>query len=144
MLIKKYYNNKIPEVGEYDNNDLELIANVKKTSVLIFDDYNNLKIHNAIENSISLFRLVNKFLEVKQPWKTVKDDCNQKTITATTLYLSAEILRIGSIFLFPVMPTKTQLVLNDLNFNNNYDVSFGILKENTKISFTHNLFPKII
>ena len=144
MLIKKYYDNKIPEVGEYDNNDLELIANVKKTSVLIFDDYNNLKIHNAIENSISLFRLVNKFLEVKQPWKTVKDDCNQKTITATTLYLSAEILRIGSIFLFPVMPTKTQLVLNDLNFNNNYDISFGILKENTKISFTHNLFPKII
>ena len=57
--------------------------------------------------------------------------------------ISAEILRIGSLLLSPVMPTKTKIVLNDLQCHD-FDLTFGILKQKTKLDFSRNLFPRIL
>ena len=43
-----------------------------------------MKIHDGIENTISIFRTENKFLEDKAPWKTIKEN---KEIAGTTIYL---------------------------------------------------------
>ena len=103
-------------------------------------NYNNLKIHDGIENTIGIFRLVNKFLEDKAPWKTIKED---KNIAGTTIYLSAEALRIGTVLLYPVIPKKSEQILNALKCSPKDDTAFGLLQENSNIEIIKNIFPRI-
>jgi len=147
ILIKKNYNNKIPEPGNYVKTDLELISNTKKLSLKIQYHISNLKIHDVIEDSLNILRSINKYLELKQPWKSVKENNQQKSDSATTLYISAEILRISSCFLNPIMPKKTSIIINALdNCSKNkydYNTSFGVLKPNKELKDINNIFPRI-
>ena len=67
---------------------------------------------------------------MKTPWKTKKLNPSQKSDTATTMYLSADLLRICSQLLSPVMPEKTQQILSMLGAKNIIinDHSTGLLK----------------
>ena len=93
---------------------------------------------------MQLIRSVNKYLEIKAPWKLIKSN-EPKSIeqASTTLYISAEILKIGSVLLNPIMPEKTKLLLNALGTDLTEDFSFGNLKVGTEISTANNLFPRI-
>ena len=147
ILIKKYYNNYIPEPGNYDKFDLEVISKTKKLVIEINHAYDVLKIHEGIENTLNLIRTVNKFFEIKTPWKSVKENNDQKSESATTLYIAAEILRIASCFLYPIMPSKAGSIIQALNNHPNeqydYNTSFGILKPNNKLDDIKNIFPRI-
>ena len=146
MLIKKYYDNKIPQFGEYSNDDLELISNVKKTSTIILENYNSLKIHDAIETTLSLLRKINRYLEEKAPWKSIKEDSSQSGSAATTLALSADVLRIGSQLLYSVMPEKTNTILNILGARSIplSDTSVGLLKAGVSLGEGKSPFPRIV
>ena len=148
ILVKKNYNNQIPHPGDFDNIDLDIISKVKKTTIIIDQDFNNLKIHDGIENTLSILRLVNKYLELKKPWKTVLEDNQQKSESATTLYIAAEILRIATCFLYPIMPNKAGDIICALDKRPNdgyeFDTSFGILKSDKKIDELNNIFPRIL
>ena len=147
ILIKKNFNSKIPTPGNYDSIDLEIISNTKKLAIKIDQSFNNLKIHDAIEDTLNILRSINKFLELKQPWKTVKDNNEQKSESATTLYIAAELLRRSTCFLHPVMPSKSKAIIEALNECSldeyDYDTSFGILKMGTEIKELNNIFPRI-
>ena len=147
ILIKKNYDNKIPEPGNYDKTDLELISNTKKLSLKIQHHISNLKIHDVIEDSLNILRSINKYLELKQPWKSVKENNQQKSDSATTLYISAEILRISTCFLNPIMPAKTSIIINALDNSSknkyDYNTSFGVLKPNKELKNVNNIFPRI-
>ena len=92
ILISKHFENLIPKKGKYELDDNDFIKNIENLTNLSIQNYNNMKIHDGIENTISIFRTVNKFLEDKAPWKTIKEN---KNIAGTTIYLSSEALRIG-------------------------------------------------
>ncbi len=147
ILIKKNFNNKIPTPGDYDNTDLNTIANTKSISKLIIENFNNLKIHEAIEDTLNILRSINRYLEIKKPWKTVKDSVEEKSEAATTLYIAAELLRISSCFLYPIMPSKSGSVIRALDNcpskAYDYDTNFGILKPNNKLGNVNNIFPRI-
>ena len=140
ILISKNFNNMIPMKGELDLIDRQLIDNVEKSRDLALENYNKLKIHDGIENSISIFRLINKFLEDKAPWKTIKKD---KKLAGSTIYLSAEALRIGTILLYPVIPEKSKLILDSIESSPQDEIIFGELKENLTIKIIKNIFPRI-
>ena len=147
ILIKKNFNNKIPTPGDYDNTDLDTIANTKKLSKLIIENLNNLKIHDAIEDTLNILRSINRYLELKKPWNSVKDSVDQKSESATTLYISAELLRIASCFLYPIMPSKTSDIIQALDNcpieKYDHNTSFGILKPNNTLININNIFPRI-
>jgi len=140
ILISKYFKNSIPKKGDYDLTDNEFIANVEKLKTSSIENLKKLKIHDGIENTLSIFRLVNKFLEDKSPWKTVKTN---KDIAATTIYLSAEALRIGTILLHPIIPEKSKQILDAIKCSPADDTAFGELKENNTIKIIKNIFPRI-
>jgi len=147
ILIKKNFNNKVPIPGEYSNIDLDAIANTEKLSKLIIENFNNLKIHEAIENTLSILRSINRYLELKVPWKSVKESVEERSDAATTLYVAAELLRISSCFLYPIMPSKSGSIIsaldNCLHEEYNYDTTFGILKPNNRLGNISNIFPRI-
>ena len=99
-----------------------------------------MKIHDGIENTISIFRTINKFLEDKAPWKTIKEN---KDIAGTTIYLSAEALRIGTVLLYPIIPEKSKQILTALDCSPKDDTAFGLLQENSTIDIVTNIFPRI-
>jgi len=140
ILIAKNFDSSIPEKSNFDSSDNDFIQNVDKLRLLSINNYNNLKIHDGIENTIGIFRLVNKFLEDKAPWKTIKKD---KNIAGTTIYLSAEALRIGTVLLYPVIPEKSEQILNALKCSPKDDTAFGFLQENSNIEIIKNIFPRI-
>ena len=142
ILINKYFDGKVPENYNYSKLDLELIAKAKQAPNKIIKNYNNLKLHEALELIFELFRNLNKYLELKSPWKTIKDP-NKIKDTSSTLYISIEILRLCNVLLSPVMPKKTKELFKYLNLDIIYDYSFGHLKSGHPISKPKNMFPRI-
>ena len=140
ILISKNFDDKIPCKDTYDELDNNFISDVEKLRDKANENYTNLKIHDGIENSMSIIRLINKFLEDKAPWKTIKENKNQ---AGTTIYLSAEALRIGAILLYPIIPEKTNLILESIKSSPSDNINFGQLKEKQTISIIKNIFPRI-
>ena len=91
--------------------------------------------------------IAKKFLEIKKPWQSVKENKEEKSEAATTLFIAAEVLRIASCFLYPVMPSKAGDIIQALdkgpNEKYNFKTSFGMLKPNRKITDISNIFPRI-
>ena len=117
----------------------------KGLSIKVNKLLDSLKINDITELIFSRIRLINKYLEVKQPWKTFDEYPNQKEITATTLFVAIECIRICTLLLHPIMPNKTQIVLDSIGvYNVNIkNLSFGEVKSNQKINLTSVLFPRI-
>ena len=110
------------------------------------NSFNELKIHDAIEQTFTMIRKVNAYLEKKSPWKTIKEDDSQKGSAATTLTLSAEILRISTQLLHPIMPEKTNSILNILGCTSipSLNTSLETLKPNTELGEGKTPFPRIL
>ncbi len=143
ILIDKNFNSCIPKPNEYDNDDLNLIAKCKEIPNQVIENYNDFKIHDALDLIMNLFRFLNKYLEIKAPWKLVKENEIGKQKAATTLYIAADILKIGAILISPVMPNKSKTINKYLGINKTKDLSFGKLTPETKITKPENLFPRI-
>ena len=92
---------------------------------------------------MKIFRIFNKYLEMKAPWKAIKEDEQGKLSAANTLYISADLLKIGSILINPIIPEKSNKVLELLGTELNYDLTIGNLKSGIQISKPDNLFPRI-
>ena len=146
MLIMKHFDGKIPQSGDYNETDLELIAEAKTIPQTVRKLIEDMKIHAAIENTMALIRKVNAYLEIKAPWKSIKEDDSQRGSAATTLALSSDVLRIGSQLLNPVMPEKVQTILNILGASSidPSDTSIGKLKSGTVLGEGKSPFPRII
>ena len=93
---------------------------------------------------MSLFRDLNKFLEINEPWKLLKQD-SDNLIAATTLYISINALYIGTQLLHPIMPKKTLEISNMLGVSeiNIINEEFDILKPNNAIGEGRSPFPRI-
>ena len=105
----------------------------------------DMKIHDAIENTFALMRNINAYLEIKAPWKTIKENHAQKSNAATTLALSADVLRICSQLLYPVMPTKTNSIIKILGAKNISisDTNLGKLNAGISLGEGKSPFPRI-
>ena len=143
ILIEKNFNGHCPEPGNYDNKELEIITKAKAIPATVDKNMKNMKIHDALESAFSLIRLINKYLELKKPWKLVKENKDPKSPAATCLYLSAELLRISALLLKPIMPSKTKITLSALSQSDIMSREFGQLIPNSKIKSPGSLFPRI-
>ena len=143
ILIQKHFNGKCPEPGQYDEAELEIISKSKSIPISVDKNMKDMKIHDALDDSFSLIRLINKYLESKQPWKLLKENKDPKSPAATCLYLSAELLRISALLLRPIIPSKTKATLNALSQSNDTSREFGQLIPNSKIESPGSLFPRI-
>jgi len=75
------------------------------------DKVKSLKLSFAIEDVLQLIRSVNRYLEIKAPWKLAKEGEAGKAKLNAVLYHAAEALRIGFTLLHPVMPAKMEEAL---------------------------------
>lgn len=138
-LIEKNFDGIIPDPGKNSDAENTIQSSAEKTVALIHDLINEMKVNDAIEETMQFIRSVNKYMEQQAPWKLVKED---KVSAGRVLYTAAEALRIGTLLLTPVMPHRTELVLDTLNVKGT-DLQWGGLKPGTTLKNHPPLFPRI-
>ena len=70
-----------------------------------------MRVNEAIEEILQFVRSINRYMEKQAPWKLVKTD---KSAAERVLYTAAEALRISALLLHPVMPNRTEIILDVL------------------------------
>ena len=88
---------------------------------------------------MGLVRMANKYVEQQAPWQLVKTDV---AATGRVLYSATEALRLASVLLAPVMPTKTAQALEILGATGS-KAAWGGLKPGTQLQTHPPLFPRI-
>ena len=138
-LIKKNYDGKIPEPGEYLESDLQIRLKGESLSSKVEMLIGEMRLNEAIEDIMQYIRTVNKYMEDNAPWKLVKED---KVAAGRILYVAGEALRLGAVLLSPVMPHRTGILLDALNALNT-NTSWGKLNPNSMLNDHEPLFPRI-
>ena len=134
-LIDKNFDGIIPQSNE-DQNDLSN----QLSKIDIEEKLNAFKMDGLIQNIMDFIRSINVYMEKNQPWKLVKED---KDLAGSVLYNAAESLRIATLMLSPVMPQKSQEILETLG-SNDASLEWGGLKSGEKIGSINPIFPRIV
>ena len=101
-------------------------------------------IHEAIEIIMKGYRLLNKYLELKEPWKLVKKNKESKSSAATCLFVALNVFYKNSLLLYPIMPDKINKITEVLGQNLPVDIfNVNFIKPGTKIGIGNSLFPRI-
>ena len=143
ILIRKFCDNTVPKIKNIDDIDSTLISKIKELPDQSLKNIKELKINLAIEDIMKLVRAINKYLELKEPWKTLKDNSqNQGGLNA--LSISCEAIALSAKLLFPVMPKKCEKIFDILNINKDsiYNLDFETISGNN-IEKHEALFPRI-
>jgi len=138
-LIEKYFEGKVPDYGSADEDDKAIQAYGRELNNKIKTLIDSLLIHEAIDDTMGLVRMVNAYLERQAPWKVAKTDLKR---AGTILYTATEALRISAVFLAPIMPEKTNTVLDILGAVDS-KTEWGGLKSGTKLKLHEALFPRL-
>jgi methionyl-tRNA synthetase len=138
-LIQKNSDNRIPPEINPGAEELEIRQNAISLSTDVHQLIDELRLNEAIETVITFIRSLNRYLEIKAPWKLIKTD---KTQGGLVLYTAAEGLRIAAKLLEPIMPGKIVELLNAFSAHNQ-DLSWGKLQSGMTLKSLPILFPRI-
>ncbi len=113
-MINKYFEGVIPEYAE-PTSDItrKLYQDIEEKLIQYNAFMEDMKITEGAEKAIELVNLGNKYFDDIAPWTQAKN--NNIVLLKECLYAAAEIIRIGSIILSPMMPNKTVDALNQEN-----------------------------
>ncbi len=70
------------------------------------DDVREVDLNYAVNRILGLFGELNRYLELTAPWKLAKGGDSERQQLRSILWHSAEALRLGFTYLYPVMPQK--------------------------------------
>ena len=138
-LMKKNYDGRIPDPGELSEAELRIKTKGESLCGTVNGMIKNMRLNEAIENTMQYIRSVNKYMEKNAPWKLVKED---KSAAGKILYTAGEALRLGAVLLSPVMPNRTSILLDALNAPG-VDLSWGGLKPGETLKDHEPLFPRV-
>jgi methionyl-tRNA synthetase len=114
-MIDKYLGGIVPEYQEPSSalvkkaySDVTLYINQYEAQMDAFD------VTKGADTAITLINIGNKLIEDEAPWTLAKDPSKAGELKET-MYVLAEILRIGSILLRPFLVLKSDEALDQLN-----------------------------
>jgi len=112
----------------------------------VYAHIQHLRIGHAIADVMTVVRATNKFFNDCAPWKLVKE--GKADEMGGILYASAEVIRIVSILLFPLMPNKMRQVravfgLDDSTLTLDSAREFFVLTPCTSVTIDEAVFPRL-
>ena len=126
----KYFNRTITQPHDLSELSLKALNESKVLVDEVAECYRTYKVRQASKLCIDIARIGNKYFDETQPWKAVKQDAST---AAETLYVCAELLRLVSIALYPILPQSMMRLRAMLNINSIpvWDDSDSILQDTT-------------
>ncbi|MBW8888669.1 MAG: class I tRNA ligase family protein, partial [Fibrobacteres bacterium] len=135
---------RLSPVAAEGDEEKALVAGAASAISAALDKVKALKLSFAVEDVLQLIRSVNRYLEVKAPWKLAKEGEAGKVKLNGVLYHAAEALRIGFSLLHPVMPAKMEEALAALGATPETSaLRWGAWDYSRPLGEGVNLFPRI-
>lgn len=149
QMINKYCDGKVPlkpETPDVGSPEHMLWADVEKAAEGLDASLKSLRLNDGIYGVIEMVKATNRYLELKQPWTLAKAE--DKAPLHHTLYTAAEVLRVASVLLEPVMPSKMSELRAVLGLPAKHDtirsvIEYGQLVPGSTLGAIHPLFPRI-
>lgn len=143
-LVLNNFEGKLPKAAQIGDAEKEVIDLAGKVIAEIKEGLPKARLSQSIETIMQLVRSINRYLEVKAPWKLAKDPALKDEL-ATVLYISAEAVRLSLCLLWPVIPSKAEegLAMLGSKFQSADDLSWGILQGGESFGEGKPLFPRI-
>ena len=143
VLLNKYYNGKIPERGDLNDFDNELIKYLNEAPESIENSLNAFRFREALSKFMEIARTGNKYLADTEPWKLIKNDPGRVgTIMNLAAQIVANLAILGEPFL-PFTSTKIFKLLGLDKFDWKYAKSIDILQNDHAVKKPELLFSKI-
>ena len=138
-LLKKFFDGKIPMDEDNSPEGMVIKENGIKVVSDVWNHIESMQVNEAIETTLQYIRSVNKYMETMAPWKLAKSD---NDAAGKVLFTAAEALRISAVLLAPVMPNRTQIVLETFNAAGSR-LEWGGLTPGKSLKKHDVLFPRI-
>ncbi|MBN1408496.1 MAG: methionine--tRNA ligase [Calditrichaceae bacterium] len=116
IFAHKYFKGKVPEAGQTDNLDKELIDKIIHAPAALGKLIDNYQNRFYVRDLMELARFANKYFNDKEPWKTRNSD---PQVCATTIHLCLQMIRSLSILAEPVIPNSVRKIWKILNISDN-------------------------
>ena len=143
VLTHKYYNGKVPAIGELTEFDRETLAEIPVIKGSVESSLENFRFREALKNAMDLARLGNKYLADTEPWKLQKTNPERvKTIMNISLQITANLSTIVAPFL-PHTSGKLYKLLNIKPINWEKTGSSDLLEPGHEINEADLLFEKV-
>ncbi|WP_298574193.1 methionine--tRNA ligase [uncultured Porphyromonas sp.] len=111
VLTEKYFDGKVPALGELTDFDRETLAELSGVRTSIEKELDSFHFREALKEAMNLARLGNKYLADTEPWKLAKTDMPR---VATILNLSLQITANLAIAFAPFLPQSSDKLLGML------------------------------
>ena len=144
-MNKKYFDNIVVKGSDRTEFDDELINLVISTKDTVDKYMDELKVPEALDAIMEIFKRCNKYIDETTPWILAKDE-NSREKLKTVIYNLLESIRIGAILLSPFLPDTSEEIFRQLNTSiNSIDTtkSFGHLVEGSMLNDPIPLFKRI-
>ena len=138
-LLKKFFNSRIPQDEDDSSEGLDVKSKAVETVAIVREKIDVMRVNEAIEIILQFVRSINKYIETKAPWKLAKEE---PEIAGKVLFTAAEALRVSAVLLSPIMPNRTQTVLETLGATES-GLDWGGLTSGIEIKLHDPLFPRI-
>jgi methionyl-tRNA synthetase len=135
-MQNKYFNGIVANPNVSEPVDQELKDKAMGTVAAVEEKMAELRVADAIEEILELFKRCNKYIDETMPWALAKDP-DQIGRLATVLYTLLESVRIGAVLLGAFLPETAEKILKGIGTaKTDYDslVSFGQLETNIQVT----------
>jgi methionyl-tRNA synthetase len=112
-FIDRYFESRIPEPGEFDDIDREVINSVKASYNGYIDKMLETRIKQASEYILEIARTGNQYINRRAPWDEIKRDHRR---AGTTMYIAINIVAILTLTLYPMTPGVAQKIWAMIGF----------------------------
>lgn len=145
-LVETHCDGKLPqpmrEIAGLDG----LMAACESAPARAYEHVTQFRPHAAIAEGLQLIRICNKFFADAEPWKLAKSGEREKL--GGILYACCETLRIASILLYPILPTKMRELraafgLDDSSLTLTKAQIFFDLQPGISVRLASPLFPRL-
>ena len=144
-MANKYFDGVIENRNVTEELDVEIKEYVVNRKSVKDDKMDNLRVADALEEVIDLFRRCNKYIDETMPWVLAKDETKKERL-ATVLYNLVEGIRIGTVLLRAFMPETSDKIFYQINTELkefNTTLEFGGYVSGTKVNSPEVLFQRI-
>ena len=144
-MTNKYFGGKLTKPSKLSKEDEEYRSFILNSVKEVDKKMDELRVGDAIEVIMELFRRCNKYIDETAPWALAKDDANKERLNEV-LFNLLEGIRIGSVLLAPFMPETSEKVFKQLNTKEtSYDSlnEFGVYECNQVTDAPEVLFQRI-
>jgi methionyl-tRNA synthetase len=112
VLTHKYFDGKVPALGELTDFDKETLAELPKLKASIEKNLEVFRFRDALREAMNVARLGNKYLADTEPWKLFKTEPER---VATILNISLQICANIAILAEPFLPFTSDKLSQMLN-----------------------------